>query len=159
MKKNPEYSAALSYSDASLGITPIVSKIPYQWRETWIDKAHHSIPYPPFTFFLKFVKDLCRVRNDPGIQFSIFVSCCDSKGHLARDCNVEVKCDMCQSDKNCIALHVNSSKGGEDKKISHGGENNTPLSFTTYCIQVRSPAFSSKFCAKTILMTIFYSWP
>ncbi|XP_052680203.1 uncharacterized protein LOC128160966 [Crassostrea angulata] len=227
VKKNPKYSAALSYYDTSLGIAPIVSKLPYQWREKWINKAseykeRHSVPYPPFTYFVKFIQDLCRVRNDPGFQFSeptkketktkntgqirsrktdvkpskstgqrkscflehrvesnhnikdcrkfrtlpigsrkkllkengICFRCCDSKEHLARDCNVKLKCDMCQSDRHCGALHVNSSQGGEDKENSHGGENSIS-SFTTNCTQVCSPAFSGKSCAKIILVNIF----
>ncbi|XP_062570928.1 uncharacterized protein LOC134232947 [Saccostrea cucullata] len=92
-----------------------------------------------------------KLLKENGICFR----CCDSKEHLARDCNVKLKCDVCQSDKHCGALHVNSSQGREDKENSHGGENSIPSSFTTNCTQVCSAAFSGKSCAKIILVNIF----
>ncbi|XP_055999043.1 uncharacterized protein LOC130047684 [Ostrea edulis] len=234
VKKNPRYSAALSYYDTSLGIVPIVNKLPYQWREKWINKAseyknRYNVPYPPFTFFVKFMQDLCRVRNDPGFQFSepmkkeikpkpssqvrsrkteikpskltgqkkvcflehrdesnhtikdcrkfralpinnrkkllkengICFRCCDSKDHLARDCTVALKCDSCQSDSHCGALHVNNSQGGEDKENSYNIESTRSKeyyssgSLTTRCTQVCSVPFSGKSCAKIILVDVF----
>ncbi|XP_062593639.1 uncharacterized protein LOC134255146, partial [Saccostrea cucullata] len=92
-----------------------------------------------------------KLLKENGICFR----CCDSKEHLARDCNVKLKCEVCQSDKHCGALHVNSSQGGEDKENSHVRENSIPSSFTTNCTQVCSPAFSGKSCAKIILVNIF----
>ena len=75
LKTNPIYSTLFAYYDASSGINPIVAKLPFNLQEKWISKAMnykstHGVPYPPFTFFTKFVKDMAKVKNDPCFTIS-----------------------------------------------------------------------------------------
>ena len=74
IKKDKKYSSIFSYYDSSVGIVPIVSKLPYQWRERWTNRAadyklRMKVAYPPFTYLVKFIQELSRVRNDPGFQY------------------------------------------------------------------------------------------
>lgn len=62
-------------STKELEFSPIISKLPYQWREKWINKAseykeRYSAPYTSFTHFVKLIQDLCRVTNNHEFQFS-----------------------------------------------------------------------------------------
>ena len=75
LKANPVYSTLFAYYDASSGINPIVAKLPFYLQEKWISKAMtykttHGVPYPPFTFFTQFVKDMAKVKNDPCFAIS-----------------------------------------------------------------------------------------
>ena len=74
IKKNPKYSTIFSYYDTSVGIVPIVNKLPYQWREKWTTRAadykqRKNVTYPPFDYFVQFIQELSKVRNDPGFQY------------------------------------------------------------------------------------------
>jgi hypothetical protein len=72
LKKDPMYSLPLSYFDTSEGILPIVHKFPYNVQEKWVNRAamfkssNHDL-FPPFAFFVKFVDDLAKTRNDPAL--------------------------------------------------------------------------------------------
>lgn len=74
LKENLNYNMLLSYHDTSVGINPIVSKLPHNLKEKWVThaanyKRKHHVPFPPFHVFDEFLRDLARVRNDPGLQF------------------------------------------------------------------------------------------
>ncbi|XP_071158970.1 uncharacterized protein [Mytilus edulis] len=72
---NPMYSTLLSYFNSSSGVSPIVSKLSYSLQEKWTTQASnykkkHSVPYPPFSFFINFIRDMCQIRNDPAFSYS-----------------------------------------------------------------------------------------
>ena len=73
-KGNPQYAALLGYFDSSSGVTPIVNKLPYAMQEKWTYRAakykkDHCVTYPPFEFFISFVREICETKNDPGLIF------------------------------------------------------------------------------------------
>lgn len=64
------YLPGLSYLDTARGINPIVEKLPYTLQDKWVMegsryKEKYRVPYPPFEFFLEFVRRQAKARNDP----------------------------------------------------------------------------------------------
>ncbi|XP_052762425.1 uncharacterized protein LOC128205058 [Mya arenaria] len=75
LKTNPKYSPALSYFDTSVGVAPIVNRLPRNIQEKWISTASHfktvhDLMYPPFSEFVVFVRKQARIRNDPSFASS-----------------------------------------------------------------------------------------
>ena len=73
-KENTRYHALLAYFDASSGISPIVSKLPYNLQEKWTSRAvsykrQHDTTFPPFSVFADFIRDMSRIKNDPGLNY------------------------------------------------------------------------------------------
>ena len=74
LKESTLYRSLFSYFDTSSGVNPIVGKLPYSLQEKWTTKAmnyksSHNVPYPPFTFFVKFVEDMAKMKNDPSFLY------------------------------------------------------------------------------------------
>lgn len=70
IKEDPNYSALLSYFDSSSRINPIVNKVPFNIQEKWTMRASNyktkkSVPYPPFSYFVEFLQEMSKIRNDP----------------------------------------------------------------------------------------------
>ena len=60
--------------NTSLGIIPIVNKLPYGLQEKGTlhaakFKSHSRVPFKPFSLFTKFIPEMSRVRNDPGFMY------------------------------------------------------------------------------------------
>lgn len=58
------------------GIAPIVLKIPYNLQKKWIYqgskyKQQHNAPFPPFSFFVDFICNEARTRNDPSFDLNM----------------------------------------------------------------------------------------
>ncbi|CAN2390054.1 zinc finger [Pristimantis euphronides] len=65
----------LTFLDTARGIKPIVQKLPHSLQEKWISrgtdyKQRNNVLFPPFSFFVDFVHQQAKVRNDPGFDFS-----------------------------------------------------------------------------------------
>ena len=70
LKDDAEYSTALACFDSSVGVMPIVCKLPHNIQEKWAVKVYHfkeehAVLYPPFEEFVKFINILAKIRNDP----------------------------------------------------------------------------------------------
>ena len=64
------YLPGLSYLDTPQGINPIVEKLPQILQDKWLStgsryKEQHRVCYPPFSFFVDFVRCEAKARNDP----------------------------------------------------------------------------------------------
>ena len=71
---NPQYTVLLSYFNSSSGVLPIINKLPCNIQEKWPMRAanykkQHSVPFPPFSLVLNFVKEISKVRNDPSFSY------------------------------------------------------------------------------------------
>jgi hypothetical protein len=71
---NPQYTVLLSYFNSSLGVLPIINKLPYNIQKKWTMRAanykkQHSVPFPPFSLVLNFVKEISKIRNDPSYSY------------------------------------------------------------------------------------------
>ena len=74
LKEDPKYDSILSYFDSSVGISPIVSKLPSNIQEKWKTRAYsfkntHSVAYPRFWVFSSFIHEQAKMRNDPGLMY------------------------------------------------------------------------------------------
>ena len=76
LKKDSRYALQLSYFDSSEGMLPIVQKLPYNIQEKWVTRAayfkkNNSDRFPPFSYFLEFISDIAKIRNDPGLVSNV----------------------------------------------------------------------------------------
>ncbi|XP_075431502.1 uncharacterized protein LOC142468808 [Ascaphus truei] len=60
----------LNVLDSARGVRPILEKLPYNLQERWISqgskyKREKQVAFPPFSFFLSFIREEARTRNDP----------------------------------------------------------------------------------------------
>lgn len=74
-KQDPKYSRLLGYYDTSSGILPIACKLPNHIQDKWATRASqykrlNHAPFPPFSIFVSFIKDICELKNDPGLVSS-----------------------------------------------------------------------------------------
>lgn len=76
-------------------------------------------------FRSKKLADRKRLLKEEGICFR----CCNSK-HMARDCKVNLRCDICDNTEHCSALHPTDVKSDHPYK-EHGGEQRVIDSITT----------------------------
>ena len=72
-----QYNTVLAYYNSSSGVTPIVNKLPYGIQEKWTNHASsykrtHSVPYPPFHIFVKFIDGISKIRNDPSFVYESY---------------------------------------------------------------------------------------
>ncbi|XP_071122109.1 uncharacterized protein [Mytilus edulis] len=73
-KENPKLGCLLAYFDSSKGVNPIVEKLPYGLQEKWITRASrykskYEVAFPPFTEFSAFIREISKIKNDPGFIF------------------------------------------------------------------------------------------
>ncbi len=67
---------ALSYLDTHLGVNELALKLPYGLQTRWRSKGkeyktQHDVPFPPFSFFMSFVRSMADEINDPSFQVSV----------------------------------------------------------------------------------------
>ncbi|KAI3356594.1 hypothetical protein L3Q82_017794 [Scortum barcoo] len=73
--KEDGYLPGLSYLDTPRGINPIVEKLPHNLQDKWLStgsryKEQHKVSYPPFAFFVDFIRSEAKARNDPSFTLS-----------------------------------------------------------------------------------------
>ncbi|XP_074662167.1 uncharacterized protein LOC141914773 [Tubulanus polymorphus] len=74
IKEKPQLRNHLAYFDSSSGIKPIVAKLPYGLQERWTTRAvrynsQNSTSFPPFTEFSAFIREMSRIKNNPGFTY------------------------------------------------------------------------------------------
>ncbi|XP_075445032.1 uncharacterized protein LOC142488412 [Ascaphus truei] len=60
----------LNVLDSARGVRPILEKLPYNLQERWISqgsryKREKQVAFSPFSFFLSFIREAARTRNNP----------------------------------------------------------------------------------------------
>lgn len=81
---------------------------------------------------------------------------------MARDCKVNLRCDMCDNTEHCSALHPTDVKSDYLYK-EHGGEQrfidsittNSVSSVSACCLQICGKHFFGKSCAKMLLVRVY----
>ncbi|XP_050419153.2 uncharacterized protein LOC126832434 [Patella vulgata] len=73
-KEDPMYASLLAYFDSSSGVIPIVNKLPRGIQEKWTGQAvkykkTYQVPFPPFSFFAEFIRDVSKTKNDPSFAY------------------------------------------------------------------------------------------
>ena len=71
-KRQPNYRDIFAGFDSSVGIKPILQKLPHTLQEKWMTRANmykqtHKVLFPPFGKFVNFIGEMSRIRNDPGL--------------------------------------------------------------------------------------------
>ena len=106
--EDPKFSQLLSYMNTSVGIAPIVRKLPFRLQGKWTNEAinikkRSGVPYPPFRAFSQFLNDLARNMNDPSFCYD------NTEVHTeTRRVNVSArKTNMATDSYSCI-LHPHS---------------------------------------------------
>lgn len=70
--EDPKYETLLSYFNSSMGVLPIVNKLPTSLQNKWTSRAskykkRHTVSFPPFTEFCDFIREQSTMMNDPGL--------------------------------------------------------------------------------------------
>lgn len=73
-KEDEKYAELLSYFDSSAGILPVLNKLPYSIQEKWTNhavnyKKKQNVTFPPFSVFVKFMRENSIVQNDLSFQY------------------------------------------------------------------------------------------
>ncbi|CAG2239411.1 unnamed protein product [Mytilus edulis] len=74
IRRDEKFSTIFAYFDSSLGVNRFVTRLPYNIQEKWTTtangyKSKHNGAYPPFSFFVPFLQNIAKVRNDPGFIY------------------------------------------------------------------------------------------
>ncbi|KAK3088641.1 hypothetical protein FSP39_021780 [Pinctada imbricata] len=74
VKKQPQYSTLFGYFDSPTGINLLVAKLPNNLQDKWTTEAskyknREHVVFPPFSFFLAFIKNMAKMKNDPSFNF------------------------------------------------------------------------------------------
>lgn len=76
LKRNPKYRDLHSYMyyDTSVGVKPIVTKLPSNLQSRWITKAskfkqERNVPFPPFYVLCDFIGEAATTMNDPSLSY------------------------------------------------------------------------------------------
>lgn len=92
-------------------------------------------------------------------QHNICFQCCASNKHVARDCQAEIKCSECNSDKHPTALHSDVPRLPKalQPPASHGGEKQElkETAVVSSCTEVCGEGFSGKSCSKICLVNVY----
>ncbi|XP_069140928.1 uncharacterized protein [Argopecten irradians] len=72
--QDPKYGRLLGYLNSSVGIKPILLKVPIGIRNKWRERAMRykrdtQEMFPPFSFFCSFMQEMAETFNDPGFEF------------------------------------------------------------------------------------------
>ena len=74
VKSNESYQNLFAYFDSSAGVNLIVNKLPGRIQEKLTNevnkyKQKYCVAYPPFSVFCSFMRNIAKVKNDPGFIF------------------------------------------------------------------------------------------
>ena len=74
VKGQTKYRDISAYLDSSIGVKPIIQKLPHNLQEKWVTRAvkykkMHDVLFPPFREFVSFIGEMSKIRNDPGLMF------------------------------------------------------------------------------------------
>ncbi|XP_060793325.1 uncharacterized protein LOC132896484 [Neoarius graeffei] len=98
---------------------------------------------------------------------SVCFRCCASVSHMAKNCDVAIKCVECNSEKHLAALHPgptpkgpklqspSKDHGGESKDVSEQSDDASSSTVTTMCTQVCGQGFKGKSCSKICLVNVY----
>jgi hypothetical protein len=70
----PKYAAVFAYFNTSVGINPVIQKLPVGSQNKWRDRAtsykkQSNTVFPAFSFFCTFIQEMASTFNDPGFDF------------------------------------------------------------------------------------------
>ncbi|XP_063397214.1 uncharacterized protein LOC134681506 [Mytilus trossulus] len=97
LKLEPKFKSSLAMYDSSIGVIPIVSKLPRNIQEKWTNTAgkfmkDKKVIYPPFECFAEFLREQSKIKNNPSFmyEYDSVVTNRKEKGN-SRNVNVATK--------------------------------------------------------------------
>ena len=95
VKNLQEYSVTISYLDSSLGIKPVIQKLPRHIQEKWVNrvvsyKKGNPVLFPPFAEFVRFIGEMSVIRSDPGLIYEMSKPTSHTKRNVNRNRTVSV---------------------------------------------------------------------
>lgn len=133
--EDPKYATLFSVYDSSSGVNTVVNKLPYSLQNNWIShaakyKRDHNVPYPPFTVFANFIREMSRIRNDPAFLFEsdtvkknrqplrtkthVFNMKTDVKDNL--ESSVDKRCPIHNSNHSLLDCHAFAAKPWDERR-------------------------------------------
>lgn len=92
-------------------------------------------------------------------ELSICFRCCSSNKHVAKNCDVSIKCSECESDRHLAALHPGPApwRFGSTPLSLHGGEEEESCGgdVSSKCTKICGKGFSDKSCFKICLVNVY----
>ena len=81
--------------------------LPHFLQEKWTTlassyKKSHQVSFPPFSFFVRFIRDICEIRNDPAFSHSNYNQSTASK---TRPSVISRRLDITSNNSNRCPLH------------------------------------------------------
>ncbi|XP_070203432.1 uncharacterized protein [Littorina saxatilis] len=72
--ENPALSPLFAIYNSSTGVNAVMNKLPRGIQQRWITQAFkyktvHSVPFPPFSYLVDFVRTQSKILNDPAFNF------------------------------------------------------------------------------------------
>ncbi|CAC5401471.1 unnamed protein product [Mytilus coruscus] len=85
--------------------------------------------------------------------------CCQSNDHISRNCNVNVKCSNCGSNRHVSSMHIDRSPTNEKNQYTktdedYGGEFSTET-ISAACTRLCGNMRVGRSCGKTVLVDVF----
>jgi hypothetical protein len=104
---NLRYTTLFSYYNSSSGVIPIVSKLPHFLQEKWTTiassyKKTHQLSFRTFSCFVRFIRDICEIRNDHAFSHSNYNQ---STAGETRPSVISLRLDIASNNSNRCPLH------------------------------------------------------
>ncbi|XP_062581855.1 uncharacterized protein LOC134243624 [Saccostrea cucullata] len=167
IKENPTYASLLAYFDSSSGVNQVVAKLPYNLQMKWMDRASkyktsQKVSFPPFTFFVNYVKEMTKMMNDPSFQETLQPTPKREETFRTTPLRQPIRVKKTDREQNVMtgsedhpsALHVTSKSSREKQQEEnessllaspqHGGEENNSRG-------------TQRSCAKVLLVRVYSS--
>ncbi|XP_074501591.1 uncharacterized protein LOC141773627 isoform X2 [Sebastes fasciatus] len=83
---------------------------------------------------------------------------CCSATHMARECPVELKCNECESNQHCTAMHPDTTGSPAVSPATESDteqQNSSPPEITSRCTEVCGEGLPARSCAKICLVRVF----
>ncbi|KAK3100574.1 hypothetical protein FSP39_022032 [Pinctada imbricata] len=76
LSTNHLFKDLLAQYNTSSGVSPIICKLPKKLQDKWTTRAfqykqsHKEVNFPPFTYFLTFLREMAMMYNDPSFSYT-----------------------------------------------------------------------------------------
>ena len=174
LKQDPKYASVLSYFDSSVGVTPIIGRVPFL-QEKWARKAteykrSRDVAFPPFRVLADFISDQAKFRNDPGLPLfttqgqsekaesgrkQVFSRKTDLSGTEVKKPmqhtkeNLPHRCPIHNTEHNLDSCRTFKTKSFEEKRNF--------LKTNNLCFKCLSPAHLARDCTSNVRCNICFS--
>ncbi|CAC5358981.1 unnamed protein product [Mytilus coruscus] len=96
LKQEAIFKSYLAMNDSSIGVIPIVSRLPRNIQEKWTNTAgklikDKNVIYPPFECFAEFLREQNKIKNNPSFMYEYDSLTNQKEKRNSRNVNVATK--------------------------------------------------------------------